>query len=210
MTPDTNQATEAQTSNISQLSSGIKQYARQTTLNIMTALSTLVPSATTTMTAVGAGAIAASTMSCEKDEVDPNAIDRTTDNAKHKAEYMSDVKPAILAGGVAKLTFEAVWIPSSNGKTGIYKLKPIPVIDFSQVKLLLEQDAKNLKIPLEKMGLEFFVAQAGGSGGIGYAIPYSLIASKTGEQTMKFEDFIQYIPENAEAKPSVSFTKNET
>jgi ornithine cyclodeaminase/alanine dehydrogenase-like protein (mu-crystallin family) len=101
MTPDTNQATEAQTSNISQLSSGIKQYARQTTLSIMTALSTLVPSGSTTMTAVGAGAIAATTMSCEKDGgVDPVAdvdpINRKTDNPAHLADFMKDVKSKII------------------------------------------------------------------------------------------------------------------
>jgi hypothetical protein len=136
MTPDTNQATEAQTSNISQLSSDIKQYARQTALSIMTALSTLVPSATTTMTALGAGAVAATTMSCEKDggvdpieQVNPNAF-----TAKEVALFnlrpdgsvpsftvdIGDPKDPYFMPKLFKMEMRLI-----DAKTGMYEITPI-------------------------------------------------------------------------------------
>jgi hypothetical protein len=122
---------------------------------------------------------------------------------------MADVKPAILADGVAKLTFEAVWVPNTNGKGGDYMLKPIPVIDFSKVKVLLEADASRLNIPLDKMGLEFYYRGGSSETGLSFAIPYSYIISKIGEQTMKFEDFTQFIAENSEGKPTQFISKNQ-
>ncbi len=163
------------------------------------------PSASTITTVGAGGLLATTTMSCEKD--DPSAIDRSTDNPANKADFMKDVNSAILDNGTAKLTFEAVWVPSVNGKGGNYKLKPIPVIDFTRVKGLLEVDAKLCNIPLDKMGLKFTVAKEGGSFPIGYAIPYSYISSKSGEQTMKFEDYTKFISEGSEAKPDVLFSK---
>jgi hypothetical protein len=101
---------------------------------------------------LGAGVVAVAAIAgCTETIIDPNAIDYSTDNHAHKAEFMKDVKPAILDNGTATLTFEAVWVPKANGKGGDYMLKPIPVIDFTKVKVLLETDSKLRNIPLDKM-----------------------------------------------------------
>lgn len=187
--------------------SGLAAASRKFALAISSVFATLVPSASTTVI-VGGGAVAMSTMSCEKEIIDPNAIDRTTDNAKHKAEYMSDVKFVTLGNGEATLKYEGVWVPNTNGKGGNYKLKPIPVINFDQAKIALESDARRLNIPLEKMGFEFFLSINSGFS-MGFAIPYSHISSLSGEQIMKFEDFKQFIPPNAVGIPDQLLSKKE-
>jgi hypothetical protein len=134
MTPDTNQATEAQTSNISQLSSGIKQHARQAALSIMTALSTLVPSATTVGTVAGAGAIAASTTSCEKDGgvelVDKNKLTPEEEAFAKLLAPNADGTPkyAILEGGVEPYVFKnfaKVNLKLLNAKGMLYEATPV-------------------------------------------------------------------------------------
>ena len=85
----------------------LKTTGKTTVLALGTTLAALVPSAST-VTTVGAGAFGVAMLaSCETDEVDPNAIDYTTDNPKHKEEFMKDVKSVTV--GAITTNYNAIW-----------------------------------------------------------------------------------------------------
>jgi hypothetical protein len=116
---------------------------------------------------------------CKTPEVVTPVTPEKKDTPEAKAAFMADVKETVLRDGAAKLTFEAIWVPTPDGKSGDYFLKPVPVINFTKVLELLKIDSQNQNIPLEKMGFEFFLAGTNGLQALTYAIPYSYIASKS-------------------------------
>lgn len=160
-----------------------KQYARQTTLAIMTALSPLVPSASTVGIATGAGMVAASTMSCEKD--DPSAINRSTDNPANKAEFMKDVKSAVLGGGIATMEYDAVWV--KNG----YQLQPKSIVDFAKAAAKLEEYAKASKRELGT--LAFAIIYRWWSARLWWSIPYADLLEIKWINNLNSADFSTYL-----------------
>jgi hypothetical protein len=153
-------------------------------------MAALTPTASTITTTVGAGALAASTMSCETDKpIDPVAtdgIDRKTDNPAHKAEFMKDVKSAVLGGGIATMEYDAVWVKDH------YELQPKSMVDFARAAAKLEEYAKaNNRNKEDLMFTLFYENNAGVK--IWWRIPYNELTSIGGNQNLNDNAFDKYI-----------------
>lgn len=171
----------------------IEDTTRAYAFPLMAILQALAPSAATVGTATKATAgvaVVLAMASCSEDEPtpkDPNAIDRTTDNPKHKAEYMADVKPITLGGGVATLDFEAEWVPTLKE----YQLQPKSMVDFAKAAQKLEEYAAASNRNVGELAFALYYRSESGVR-IAWKIPYSLLKELNGLKNLNDDAFDQY------------------
>jgi hypothetical protein len=112
----------------------LKRIAKTTAVVLGTTMAALTPTASTVSTTVSAGALAASTMSCEKDEVKPvEDLNKLTPEQQAFVELLKPhpdgtLKYAILEGGVEPYVFKnfaKVTLELLNAKSMSYTATPI-------------------------------------------------------------------------------------
>lgn len=164
-----------------------------------------VPSASTITTVGSAGVLAATTMSCEKD--DPSAINRSTDNPAHKADFMKDVSAVEIKGANWKIwsfSFNAVWSWKN------YKLSTICVLNAEGCAEQLRNDAKLLWKESEQMWMEFYYRNSWGNISIVWSIPYSEFINNSWEINLKDDKYDKYLQNNTVWSSKDLIPKNDS
>jgi hypothetical protein len=138
-------------------------------------------------------ATAPAMQSCEKttvakEQTDINAIDTKTDNPAHKAQFMADVKPTVLADGIATMEFDAVWNEATKG----YELQPKSMVDFTKAAQKLEAYAKANNKNKEDLGFALYYRN-NGSVRIWWVIPYADLVSIGGVENLNDNACDKYI-----------------
>lgn len=156
---------------------------------------------------LGAMACGEKTTIDPKEQVDPNAIDRTTNNPAHLAEFSKDLKnlDIINANGVsvAKLNYVVVWVEADKK----YKLDLIPSFDSQACKTQMQSDAAILGKPVDEMRMEFFYANNSSGTSIGWVIPYNEFGENKSID-LKDGKYDKFIPSNAEGSKMTLLDKS--
>ena len=156
---------------------------RMGTLALMTALT---PSATTTTITLGGVGLVTTMTSCGEDDptpVDPNAIDRTSDNPAHKAEFLRNTSKTIWDWAI-QIKYDAQW----DGNDYIMILKEV-IFDFDKGVNILKTFASDWNIDWLKLVYNFSDNK---NIRINWVIPAAILA-EWGQRDIMSSDYDKYL-----------------